>query len=134
MGANDPAMPVIPAPWGEVIDKITILQIKQRKLTGKSALAHVGTELALLAAIAAPALKGRPDVRRLMTQLRAVNRTLWKIEDDIRIREARQAFDARFVALARAVYRTNDERAALKRRISRLLDSRLVEEKLYRRG
>jgi hypothetical protein len=118
--------------WGEVIDKITILEIKSDKLTAPDALANVRTELDLLAAVAREPLAGNERLSDLKVRLQAVNQALWDIEDDIRDKEARQQFDEGFIALARSVYRRNDERAAIKRQINDLLGSGIVEEKSYR--
>lgn len=122
--------PLVPVSWGELLDKITILEIKASRITAPPALANVQRELSLLRKAAAPALAA-PETGPLIEQLRAVNRTLWDVEDDIRRKEAAAQFDAGFVALARAVYRTNDERSAIKRRINQALGSPLVEEKLH---
>lgn len=119
--------PEIPVSWGEMIDKITILEIKSARLTGESALANVRAELALLAA----RVGDIGAVAALKAELRAVNEALWDVENRIREKEAAGAFDAEFVALARAVYARNDARAALKRRINLALSSALVEEKSY---
>jgi 3-methyladenine DNA glycosylase/8-oxoguanine DNA glycosylase len=118
--------------WGEVIDKITILEIKSEKLTAPEALANVRTELALLAEVARDPLAQNSRLAELKAQLQTVNQALWDIEDDIREKEARQEFDEGFIALARSVYRQNDDRAAIKRRINDLLGSGIVEEKSYR--
>lgn len=122
--------PTAPVSWGELLDKITILEIKEARLSNPDALNNVRRELALLRAAAACALD-RPGVPALTGDLRRVNSTLWQIEDDIRRKDARQEFDDHFVELARAVYRTNDDRAAIKRQINLLLGSELVEEKSY---
>jgi hypothetical protein len=124
--------PHVPLSWGEVIDKITILEIKSEKLTAPAALANVRAELDLLSAVARDRLREDAQLAELGNALRAVNQALWDIEDDIREKEARQEFDAGFIELARAVYRRNDERAAIKRRINDLLGSEIVEEKSYR--
>jgi len=129
---DDLSTPSIPVSWGELIDKITILQIKAKALKKKSAIANVRRELRLLSKVAAPALDCRPAVKDLMAQLKTVNLSLWKTEDDIRAKEARREFDAKFISLARSVYRTNDARAALKKKINTQLASRLFEEKSYR--
>jgi predicted nucleic acid-binding Zn-ribbon protein len=120
--------PSVPMSWGELIDKITILEIKSERLTSAEALSNVRHELALLAATAI-AVDDR--IAALKAQLRAINETLWKIEDDIRGKEARQEFDAGFIELARNVYKTNDERGRIKREINTALASELVEEKSY---
>lgn len=124
--------PHIPVSWGELLDKITILEIKRERLTGAAALANVGRELEALSAIAAPALAGDATARDLTAKLKRLNETLWEIEDNIRDKEAAAAFDADFIALARAVYKRNDERAALKKQLNLQLGSGLVEEKGYK--
>ena len=125
------ATPMAPVSWGELIDKITILEIKAERLTDAAKRDSVVTELTLLSEIAAAAQQ-KPDVAALTAQLKAVNKALWEIEDHIRDKEAAQEFDARFIELARAVYVTNDRRAALKRDLNRVLGSGLVEEKSYK--
>ena len=124
--------PLIPVSWGELLDKITILQIKRERLTGSVALANVARELDALSAIAAPVLADDRMATDLTAKLKQLNETLWEIEDRIRDKEAAGAFDADFIALARAVYKRNDERAALKKRLNLQLASGLVEEKSYR--
>jgi len=126
------ATPQVPVSWGEVIDKITILEIKSEKLTAPDALANVRTELALLAGVAREALAENDRLSDLKAQLQSVNQALWDIEDEIREKEARQVFDDGFIALARSVYRQNDARAAIKRQINDLLGSEIVEEKSYK--
>lgn len=125
------ATPRLPAAWGEVFDKLTILEIKAERLTAPDALANVRHEGALLAAAAAPAFAVDPRLAGYKAQLRDVNAALWEVEDALRLNEAAQTFDAAFVELARAVYRHNDRRAALKREINLLLGSEIVEEKSY---
>jgi hypothetical protein len=123
--------PTIQVSWGELIDKITILEIKQRRLKSKAAAANVRRELAPLASIAEKMLSQQPNVVSLKEQLKSVNEALWDIEDKIRAKEAAKSFDQHFVDLARAVYLNNDKRGDLKRQINALLDSELVEEKQY---
>lgn len=120
--------PSVPVSWGEVLDKLTILEIKLDRLGDPAARRNVAHEHGLLAAIAAPVLD---EVAGLLHDLRAINLALWDIEDAIRQEEALGHFGAEFVALARSVYRTNDERAALKRAINMKLASEIVEEKSY---
>ncbi len=124
--------PQIPVSWGELIDKITILDIKRERLTGEGPLANVGRELEALRAIAGPLLAGDEITRDLMGRLKALNEALWDIEDRIRDKEAAGVFDAEFVELARSVYKRNDERAALKRQLNLQLASEMVEEKGYK--
>ena len=125
--------PRIPVSWGEVIDKITILEIKVERLKDARAHANVVRELDLLAAIAGPQLAASPDLAARKAALRTVNEALWDVEDALRRREAAGRFDDEFVVLARSVYRQNDRRAAIKRKISELLASEIVEEKSYER-
>lgn len=130
-----PPTPLVPVSWGELLDKITILELKARLIPEGPARANVTRELDALREVAAPALgadenhAAHDDLGPLLDALRATNAALWQIEDDIRVKEAQGRFDDRFVALARSVYVTNDERARIKRRINDLLGSALVEEK-----
>ena len=116
--------------WGELIDKITILEIKSGRLKNPTALANVDKELKLLALRAEIAFRSA-DVAVLKKRLSDVNGALWEIEDKIRAKEAQQEFDAEFIELARSVYKRNDERAAIKRQINVALSSDLIEEKSY---
>ena len=125
-------MPQIPVSWGELIDKITILEIKRDNLETGDALRNVGLELSLLEAVAQPVLAAGDEITGLKLRLAAVNEKLWQIENSIREKEARLEFDARFVELARLVYKLNDERSALKRAINTMLKSAIIEEKSYR--
>ena len=120
-----------PVSYGELIDKITILEIKSRRITDAVKLANVRNELDLLNATWANDAASRTDISSERAHLLAVNELLWDIEDRIRLKEKAQAFDAEFVELARAVYFRNDERAAVKRDINLKLGSTLVEEKSY---
>lgn len=122
--------PTVPVSWGELLDKMTILQIKQARIMTPAALDHIAMEYRLLSAFGAPALQIGP-VGALVESLQRVNEALWDIEDAIRAKEAAAQFDPDFIGLARSVYRMNDRRAAIKREINRLLDSELVEEKSY---
>ena len=125
-----PPCPAVPVSWGELLDKITILEIKADRTVSPPARANVLRELGVLSRVAA-AVQGVGGLAALVFRLKAVNRDLWEIEDAIREEEARQSFGGPFIRLARAVYRTNDRRAALKREINLLLGSALVEEKSY---
>jgi arylamine N-acetyltransferase len=124
---------LVPVSPGELIDKITILEIKSARMTDAAKLHNVRTELALLNETwNASGFSRQADIREEWNGLRDVNAKLWDIEDRIRDQEREGRFDAGFVELARAVYVTNDERAALKRRINARLGSLLVEEKSYK--
>jgi hypothetical protein len=120
-----------PVSYGELIDKITILEIKSRRITDEAKLANVRNELDMLNATWANVHASQTDIAAERERLHAVNETLWDIEDAIRMKERVQAFDQEFIELARAVYFRNDERAAFKREINLKLGSELVEEKSY---
>ena len=122
---------MVPVSLGELIDKITILEIKSRRLDDESKLTNVRKELMLLRAVRDREFSNHAGLAELARRLSEVNERLWNVEDDIRVCEARRDFGGRFIELARAVYVTNDERAALKRRINELLGSALTEEKSY---
>lgn len=116
---------------GELIDKITILEIKLQNIQDSAKLANIRHEHELLTATLARNIAPNPALAALTQALKAVNAELWRIEDDIRAQERAQNFGSEFIALARAVYHTNDRRAALKREINALLQSDIVEEKSY---
>ena len=124
---------LVPISPGELLDKITILRIKSARMSDAAKLVNVRAELAELektwrVAVGTTQASVSEDERALQ----AVNERLWVIEDDIRDKERAQAFDARFIELARSVYIENDERAAIKKRINVTLGSRIVEEKSYK--
>lgn len=116
---------------GELIDKITILHIKQERFGDPAKLASVARELAALEPARSALLAQFPAATALETELKRVNEALWEIEDSIRECEAREDFGARFIALARAVYQNNDKRAEIKKKINILSNARIVEEKSY---
>ena len=116
---------------GELIDKITILEIKSDRIADVDKLKNVKHELAVLSATRDAHLSGINGLGDLATQLKAINEALWEIEDDIRACEAQNDFGQKFIDLARAVYITNDKRAAVKKEINLLLNSEIVEEKSY---
>jgi len=120
-----------PVSFGELIDKLTILEIKAARIADAAKLANVRIELNMLDTTWSAAAVSRIDITAQRARLKAVNEKLWDIEDHIRLKEKAQAFDAEFIALARAVYFENDDRAAIKREINQLLGSTLVEEKSY---
>jgi hypothetical protein len=120
-----------PVSYGELIDKITILEIKSRRIGDDAKLANVRNELDLLNATWANSSASQSDITVERARLLAVNELLWDIEDRIRLKERAQAFDQEFIELARAVYFRNDERAAFKREINLKLGSQLIEEKSY---
>lgn len=124
----------VPISPGELLDKLTILRLKAARIADAAKLANVTRELALLEATWREEVPADVDLRVDEAALARVNAALWDVEDALREREVAQRFDAEFVALARSVYRHNDERAAIKRRVNARLGSELVEEKSYRGG
>ncbi|MFC0677551.1 DUF6165 family protein [Lysobacter korlensis] len=122
---------LVPVSFGELLDKIAILQIKSERISDDAKLANVRNELSALEKtwMAHPA--AGHNIVRLRAELKDVNERLWVIEDEIRLKERAQEFDAEFVRLARSVYFENDERARIKREINVALGSAYVEEKSY---
>jgi hypothetical protein len=122
---------LVPVSFGELLDKIAILQIKSERIGDEAKLANVRNELSALEKtwMAHPAAV--KDIARLRRELKEVNERLWVIEDDIRLKEKAQAFDDEFIQLARSVYFENDTRARIKKDINLALGSAYVEEKSY---
>ena len=125
-----PSVTVSIAP-GELLDKMTILEIKTQRISDPEKLRHVRAELAELTEARERSIFEREELGLLTAELRAVNEALWDIEDQIRVCERDADFGPRFVDLARSVYKNNDQRAVIKRKINELLGSRIVEEKSY---
>ena len=121
----------VPVSVGEVLDKITILQIKLAHIFDAAKRANIQNELDALRPLVAGDAFTTDKMQGLIAELRAVNETLWDIEDDIREKEAAKSFDTEFIRLARAVYVTNDKRAEIKKQINLATGSDLVEEKSY---
>ena len=121
----------VPVSFGELIDKLTILEIKSERIADPAKVANVRDELGMLSDTWRANPASATDISVERAELKRINEALWEIEDEIRLKEKAQSFDARFVELARAVYHTNDRRAAVKRIINEKLGSRLVEEKSY---
>lgn len=122
---------LVPTSPGELIDKLTILRLKSEKIADPAKLANVRHEMTVLQKTADRSIPMSDGLWVLWDALYAINADLWVIEDDIRAFEAKSDFGAGFVALARAVYVTNDERARVKKEINLLLGSQIVEEKSY---
>lgn len=116
---------------GELLDKLTILQIKSENITDHVKLQNVNVERAALQSVADTHIPETEKLQSLAAALLSVNKELWAIEDDIRDCERAGNFGKTFIQLARAVYVTNDKRADLKKRINVEMDSKLVEEKSY---
>jgi hypothetical protein len=116
---------------GELIDKITILEIKLERIKDAAKSANVRTEWQVLTNARDETIEASPDLDRLTAELKQVNESLWEIEDDIRECERNKDYGPKFVDLARGVYVNNDQRSRIKRAINDLLGSRLIEEKSY---
>jgi len=121
-------VPVSPA---EVLDKITILEIKSERMKDPEKVANVRAELEQLSTYWADSVTEDDTVRLLRSQLKAINGKLWVIEDDIRDKERAKEFGEQFIELARSVYATNDRRAQIKKELNLHLGARIVEEKSY---
>ena len=122
----------VPISVGEVLDKITILQIKLAHISVAAKRVNIQNELDALLPLAAGDEFTSEQMQGLIAELKAVNEVLWDIEDHIREKEAAKSFDAEFIRLARAVYLTNDKRAEIKKRINLATGSALIEEKSYK--
>ena len=121
----------VPVSPGEVLDKITILEIKSGRICDPGKVANVRLELKLLQDTWNAAIEEDNVIRGLHSELREINEALWEIEDDIRDKERAGEFDARFIELARAVYVTNDRRSEVKKKLNLHLGSQIIEEKSY---
>ena len=122
----------IPVSSGELVDKISILKIKRRKIVNKSKLQNINKELSLLNKIYKNNFKKNKKILLYEKELIKINKTLWNIEDKIRFFESKKSFNKRFIDLARAVYKNNDQRSKIKKKINKLTGSYLVEEKSYK--
>ena len=123
---------IIPVSSGELIDKISILKIKKKKILNKSKLKNINNELSLLNEIYKRNLKKNKKILLYEKELIKINVKLWDIEDKIRFFESKKNFNQQFVDLARAVYLNNDERSKIKKKINKLTGSYLIEEKSYK--
>jgi hypothetical protein len=121
----------VPISPGELIDKLTILEIKAANIADAAKLANVNIELKLLQETWRGSAFASASIDAEWKLLREINKKLWDIEDLIRDKEREKKFDQEFIELARAVYVTNDERAAVKKIINTKLGSKIVEEKSY---
>ncbi len=121
----------VPVSPGEVLDKITILEIKSERISDAGKAANVKRELELLSASWHQSVDQDDTVRRIHSELKTINEALWEIEDDIRDKERAREFDQVFIDLARSVYVTNDQRANAKKELNIYLGSEIVEEKSY---
>lgn len=123
--------PTVQVSWGELIDKLTILEIKEARLTSSEAVANVRRELTAVRTVLQDVQSKNARLAQLTSELKAINQALWEIENKIRAKEATKKFDQGFIDLARSVYFQNDKRAELKRQINTVMKSEIVEEKQY---
>jgi hypothetical protein len=121
----------IPVSVGELLDKLTILEIKSERITNPAKLANIERELKLLNQSWMQSKLSDCDIEPVIQELKRVNEKLWSIEDEIRLKELANTYDERFIELARSVYVENDRRASLKRQINEITGSVLIEEKEY---
>lgn len=122
---------LIPISPGELLDKITILEIKSERIESAEKKANVNNELAMLNKVWDEAVNADDEIRAMRVEMKSINETLWVIEDDVRDEERAKRFESRFIELARSVYVVNDQRADVKKRINLYLKSDIVEEKSY---
>lgn len=125
-------MPSVPVSWGELLDKITILEIKQVRIQEEFAVINVRKELSYLQNIVDRQASIDRVIGELRLSLKSINEKLWDIEDAIRVKEDKQEFDQEFIELARSVYKLNDKRAQIKKLINIELGSEIIEEKSYK--
>lgn len=122
---------LIPISPGELLDKITILEIKSERIESAEKKANVNNELSMLTKVWTDAVTEDSEITSMRSELKNINEALWDIEDDIRDEERAKRFSEKFIELARSVYVTNDQRADVKKRINVYLKSDIVEEKSY---
>lgn len=120
----------VPVSIGELIDKLSILHVKQNKISNQEKLSYINKEFELLYNMSSYYLNDL-EISKLYHQLVEVNMKLWEIEDELRILESKDIFDESFIQLARKVYFTNDERFSLKNKINDLTNSEVREQKEY---
>jgi len=121
----------VPVSSGELIDKISILKIKKKKIFDESKLKNINNELSLLNKIYEKNFKKIKKILLYEKELIKINKKLWKIEDEIRLLESRKEFNQKFIKLARLVYISNDKRSEIKKKINKLTGSLIIEEKSY---
>ncbi|MDB3981448.1 DUF6165 family protein [Acidimicrobiia bacterium] len=121
----------VPISLGELLDKISILEIKNKKILDKSKILNIKKELNGLKKVLDELNINSSESNSLYNKLYKINLTLWAIEDSIRVLEKNEDFGEKFIELARAVYKTNDQRFEVKNDINKLFNSEYVEEKSY---
>ena len=116
---------------GEILDKFSILNIKQKKIIDQNKLININNEINSLQNISLKIILSNSRIEIFYAELTKINEKIWTIEDNIRKKEKLQQFDSEFIELARSVYRTNDQRANIKKQINIISESNLIEEKSY---
>ncbi len=116
---------------GELIDKLTILEIKLENIRDEAKIANIRFEYDYLSEVCQKAIEDTDEIKSLRSQLKEVNQTIWRVEDLVREHEKRKEFGAEFVELARTAYLSNDSRSIAKRQINDILNSNLIEEKSH---
>jgi Family of unknown function (DUF6165) len=127
-----PGFAYVPVPYGELVDKITILEIKCQRMVDARENVKVRAELEILRRVEMHCGRASQDVRHLTNELRLTNEKLWDLEDRIRDYELAQEFGTSFIAVARDIYKTNDQRAIIKHRLNELAGATGASKKLYR--
>jgi len=131
MNDNKNILTLIPISLGELIDKITILEIKSKKIKNNDALNNVNKELNYLIDIYNNVINDKSEISKLKIKLNKINLKLWEVEDNLRMMELTNQFNSEFIEEARSVYKLNDKRASIKKEINILLKSEIIEEKSY---
>ena len=122
---------MIPVSWGELVDKITILELKRNKIESEPARKKIEQELTLLLKLYEDGTDQSATINALMRDLASINSDLWNVEDSLREKEAKNIFDSEFVELARSVYKLNDKRFEIKQRLNTEMASEMIEAKIY---
>jgi phenylalanyl-tRNA synthetase alpha subunit len=126
--------PMVPVSWGELIDKLTILEIKQKYIKSQNQLENIKIEYSYLSLVFKKECKNKKIVAELTGKLKKINQYLWNVEEKIRKKDFNSEFDNDFISLAKKVYKYNDKRSSLKKQINLNLGSEIVEEKSYVRS
>jgi phenylalanyl-tRNA synthetase alpha subunit len=126
--------PMVPISWGELIDKLTILEIKQKYIKSQNQIENIKIEYSYLSLVFKKECKNKKIVAELTKRLKKINQNLWNVEEKIRKKDLNSEFDNDFISLAKKVYKYNDKRSNLKKQINLNLGSEIVEEKSYVRS
>lgn len=122
---------MVPVSWGELIDKLTILEIKQKYIKSHNQIENIKIEYSYLSLVFKKECKNKKTIAELKEKLKKINQNLWNVEEKIRYKDLNNKFDNEFISLAKKVYKFNDKRSYLKKQINIKLNSELIEEKSY---